>query len=250
MTKKFHLVKKSNYTITITTQEGTMPPKKYRNPPQKTEAQKELIERVNGLIKKNMKSYFKMLKYKPEEYSGLLEEAISNCDCNELDRIDMCKKFNKLISKFEKVYTPQLVHLEQKLMPLRCYLNAKFIEEITNGELKQVYGVALVYNPQMKSIATETHSINKDRYGNYYDFTKEHIDKNVKTKCFLELSRLVNRPFNITNHILSEYLNDVSFYFPSIQTKKEDLEKQKNIYYYTKYNEKMDFFDRVKFISI
>ena len=226
-----------------------MTTKRFTQAPQKTEAQKQLINRVNGLIKTNFNSYMNEVKFNPNDYKEL-NRAKQTENLSQVDRIDMINKFDRQINKLENVYTPQLVHLEQKLFPLRCYCNAKFIETITNGELKQVYGFVLVYHPNMKCFSTETHSINKDRNGNYYDFTKEHMDKDINTKIFLELSRVINRPFKITNHILTEYLNYVSFYIPSIQTKKEDIARHPNTYYYTEYNKKMDWFDTRLFIQL
>jgi hypothetical protein len=232
------------------TEQKTMTTKRFTQAPQKTQAQIQLINRVNGLIKTNMNSYLRDVKYDANDYKDL-NRAKQTENLSQVDRIDMINKhsFNRQISNIENVYTPQLVHLEQKLFPLRCYINAKFIETITNGELKQVYGFVLVYHPDMKCFTTETHSINKDRNGNYYDFTKEHFDKDINTKIFLELSRVINRPFKVTNHILTDYLNPVSFYFPSIHTKRDELfHSQANLYHYREYIDKMDFFDRAIFI--
>jgi hypothetical protein len=211
---------------------------------------------TNKLIKDNLKLYFN--NGNKQNYKNLYKD-IKNHKTNDISQVDnmsQVKKFNNLIKKIENVNEPSFVNLSQNLMPLRCFYNAKFIEKITNGELKKVIVFILIYHPDLKCLTTETHAINKDEYGNYYDFTKEHLIDNLKTKVIIELSRVNNLPNNYEGDkfdtCITDYLNQYTFYLPSKQTGNKLKSIQEFIYErllkYDDYNKYMDYIERTMLI--
>ena len=211
---------------------------------------------TNKLINDNLKQYFN--DGKKHNYKNMYKDIKNHKknDITQVDNLSQVKKFNNLIKKIENVNEPSYINLIEKLMPLRCFYNAKFIEKITNGELKKVIVFILIYHPDLKMISTETHAINKDEYGNYYDFTKEHLQDNLKTKVIIELSRVNNLPNNYEGDkfdiCVCEYLNKYTFYLPSKQTGNKIKTVQDFIYNrllkYDDYNKYMDYIERVNFI--
>lgn len=227
------------------------PEKVFTKAPLKSDAEKLLISYTTQLLKDNMGSYFKRLKMNAKDYKRFNDTFNKHIQENfsQIDKLNKVNQFLKLIEKIEPIHKPKLVHLIPTLMPVRCFLNAKFVEEL-NPQLKKVFGFIMIYHPDMKMLTTELHSLNKDQYGNYYDFTKEHLDKDINTKVFLELSRLNELPPNKRDFLISNFLNRMTYYFPSKHTKKEYLEyNSHDVIYFKEYLERMDWIERLCLIT-
>jgi len=227
------------------------PEKVFTKAPQKSDAEKLLISYTTQLLKDNMGSYFKELKMNAKDYKLFNDTFNKHNEYNitQIDKLNKVNQFLSLIQKIEPIHKPKLVHLIPTLMPVRCYLNAKFVEDL-NPQLKKVFGFIMIYHPDMKCLTTELHSLNKDQYGNYYDFTKEHLDKDINTKVFLELSGLNELPDNKRDFLICEYANKMTYYFPSKQFKVDTIRNcSHDVVYFKKYNELIEWINRLHLIT-